>query len=110
MYTPWYMPNISYIVGKQHGCPVVAYCSPNSLLKEATLPPHCHQFRSGTQESLITDLEAIDKPQILPDQPDQTKIEKTRSDFPKELSFPPFEKTRSVSQQPRANFRPGPEL
>ena len=106
MYPPWYMPNISYIVGKQHGCPVVAYCSPNSLLKEATLPPV--QIRHTG--SLITDLEAIDKPQILPDQPDQTKIEKTRSDFPKELSFPPFEKTQSVSQQPRANFQPGPEL
>ena len=51
MFTPWYMPNISYIVGKQQGCPVVAYCSPNSLVKEATLPPHCHQFRSGTQEA-----------------------------------------------------------
>src|ERR1700677_3716446 len=75
-------------------------------VKEATLPPV--QIRHTG--SLITDLEPIDKPQILPDQPDQTKIEKTRSDFPKGLSFPPFEKTRSVSQQPWANFRPGPEL
>jgi hypothetical protein len=39
MHTPWYMSNICYIVGKQWGCPVVAYCSPNSLLKEAALPP-----------------------------------------------------------------------
>src|SRR6202050_1966202 len=71
-----------------------------------TLPPV--QIRHTG--SLITDLEAIDKPQILPDQPDQTKMEKTRSDFPKELGFPPFEKTRSISQQPRTNFQPGPEL
>ena len=85
---------------------VVTYSSLQLGAVEEAQPPV--QIRH--KQRLITDLEAIDKPQILPDQPDQTKIEKTRSDFPKELSFPPFEKTRSVSQQPRANFRPGPEL
>jgi hypothetical protein len=72
MYTPWYMPNITYIVGKQQGGPVVAYCSPNSLLKEAALPLVQIRHRG----SLITDLEAIAKPQILPDQPDQIENRK----------------------------------
>jgi hypothetical protein len=39
MDTPWYMPHIFYVVGKQWGWPVVVYCSPNCLQDEAALPP-----------------------------------------------------------------------
>jgi hypothetical protein len=41
---------------------------------------------------MIIDLEAIDKPQILPDQPDQPDPKK-RSDCPKELGFSPPQKS-----------------
>ena len=53
--------NISHIADMQRGCPVVPYCNPQLAAVEAALPPRPDQ-------ALITDLEALDKPQKQSDQ------------------------------------------
>ena len=118
------MVNVSHIAERQWGGPVVAYCnpqltagrlhshqpgSPNSLLKEAALPLVQIRHRG----SLITDLEAIGKPQILPDQPDQIENRKWKKPgqiSQKELGFPPLQKSGQLASSSRPISSLGPEL